>query len=263
MGNCTQEESGYTGAMRTLLLCNNWVGWQACQFLRSQEADIVGVVMHPPGEQSFGNEILAALDLPQESIFAGDCLCEPATLEAIRKLKPDLALSVLFNRVLRQEFLNLFPRGVINLHPGYLPFNRGQYPNVWSIIESTPCGATLHYIDEGIDTGDIVDRKLVEIDVIDTGESLYRKLEGACVELLQANWSTICNQTASRQPQPCEGTYHRCRDVDEIDEIDLEKQYKAKDLINLLRARTFAPHKGAYFVSNGRRVFLRLQLEYE
>ena len=37
----------------------------------------------------------------------------------------------------------------------YLPFNRGKNPNVWSIIESTPCGATIHKIDEKIDTGKI------------------------------------------------------------------------------------------------------------
>ena len=47
----------------------------------------------------------------------------------------------------------------INLHLSYLPFNRGKNPNVWSIIESTPCGATIHKIDEKIDTGKIYVRK--------------------------------------------------------------------------------------------------------
>ncbi len=58
------------------------------------------------------------------------------------------------------------------------------------------------------------------------------------------------------------GTYHRTRDVEGVDEIELDKTYVASDLINILRARTFPPYKGAYFIINGRRIYMRLHLEY-
>jgi methionyl-tRNA formyltransferase len=58
------------------------------------------------------------------------------------------------------------------------------------------------------------------------------------------------------------GTYHRTRDVESIDKIDLDCTYTARDLINILRARTFPPYDGAYFETKGRRVYLRLRLEY-
>jgi methionyl-tRNA formyltransferase len=59
------------------------------------------------------------------------------------------------------------------------------------------------------------------------------------------------------------GTFHHSRDVETIDEIQLDRNYTARELINILRARTFPPHPGAYFLDGGRKVYLRLQLLYE
>jgi methionyl-tRNA formyltransferase len=58
------------------------------------------------------------------------------------------------------------------------------------------------------------------------------------------------------------GTSHQSRDVQSLDEIDLEATYKAKDLINLIRARTFAPYRGAYFQCGGRKIYVSLQLAF-
>jgi len=52
-------------------------------------------------------------------------------------------VSVLFDYILKPDFLGMFPGGTINLNPALLPYNRGQYPNVWSIVEGTPAGATI------------------------------------------------------------------------------------------------------------------------
>src|SRR5690606_7176717 len=162
------------------------------------------------------------------------------------------------------EVLSLFPLEVLNLHPSYLPYNRGAHPNVWSIVEETPAGVTLHYVDAGIDTGDIVAQREVPVAPSDTGGSLYRKLERAGLELLQEAWPHIKAGRVRRQPQPRDrGTFHRVAQLGELDRIDLDKEYRARDLINLLRARTFPPYKGAYFEDQGRRVYIRLELEEE
>jgi methionyl-tRNA formyltransferase len=135
---------------------------------------------------------------------------------------------------------------------------------VWSIIEGTPAGATIHYLDEGIDTGDIIAQSEVPVEAIDTGASLYSRLEECCIELFQNTWPAIRSGTAPRTPQTRQaGTAHRTSDVERIDRIDLDRSYNARELINVLRARTFPPYSGAYFIEQGRRVGLRLQLEYE
>ena len=171
--------------MRILYMGNNWVGWQVLKWLKTQHEQIAGLVVHPTQKQRYGKEIIEAAGLPSERIFEGPRLTQPEVVASIRRLEPDIGLSILFDYILKPELISIFPKGVINLHPAYLPYNRGQYPNVWSIIEGTPSGVTLHYIDNKVDTGDIIARKKVPVAITDTGETLYRKLERASVSLFK------------------------------------------------------------------------------
>ena len=249
--------------MRILYLGNNWLGWQILKWLKEQGEEIAGLAIHLPRKQKYASGIRQVANLPSDKIFDGAKLNDPELIESIKSLAPDIGLSVLFDYILKPEFLSIFPQGVVNLHPAYLPYNRGQYPNVWSIIEGTPSGVTLHYMDEGIDTGAIIAQKKVPVEMVDTGETLYRKLEQASLALFSESWPLVRAGKAPRTPQRGEtGTYHRTDDVEAIDEIDLNRAYVARDLINVLRARTFPPYKGAYFTANGKRVYMRLGLEY-
>ena len=250
--------------MRIAFLGNNWVGWQVAHWLREQNDQIVGLVIHPPHKRKYGDEIIRSARVSPAHIFDGARLRQPKVLQAIKALRPDIGLSVLFGYILRPEFLDLFPAGVVNLHPAYLPYNRGAYPNVWSIVERTPAGVTLHYIDAGVDTGDIIAQRQVLTEPVDTGETLYRKLEQACVELFKETWPLIRSGRAPRIPQGRqEGTYHRTQDVERIDHIDLDRTYTARELIDIIRARTFSPYLGTYFIHQRRKVYLRMQLLYE
>lgn len=250
--------------MRILFLGNNWVGWQIAQWLKEQNEQIVGLVIHPPQKRKYGDEIIRSAQVSPEYIFDGSRLRQPEVLEAIKVLRPDVGLSVFFGYILRPDFLDLFPAGVVNLHPAYLPYNRGAYPNIWSIVERTPAGVTLHYVDAGVDTGDIIARRQVPIEPVDTGATLYRKLEQACVDLFEETWPLIRSGQASRIPQGKEeGTYHRTQDVEQIDHIDFDRAYTTRELIDVIRALTFPPYPGAYFIHEGRKVYLRLQLSYE
>jgi len=249
--------------MKILYMGNNWIGWKILEWLVQQGEEIVGLVVHPPSKRKFVDEMLSEIHLPQDRIFDASTLQLPETRQAIASLQPDIALSMLFGYILRDEFIRLFPKGVINLHPSFLPYNRGQYPNVWSILEGTPAGTTIHFIDAGIDTGDIIAQKQVDIEPIDTGKTLYHKLERASVELFRETWPSIRSGNNPRWRQTGEsGTFHRTKDVQKIDRIDLDKQYKARDLIDRIRARTFAPYQGVFFEENGKRIYLRLELEY-
>lgn len=250
--------------MRIFFLANNRVGWQVLKWLKEQNEQIVGLAIHPSRKRKYGGEIIDCAQVDPEHVFDGSQLHQPEILEVIKGLRPNIGLSIFFGYILRTKFLDLFPAGVVNLHPAYLPYNKGTYPNVWSIIEGTPAGATLHFVDDSVDTGDIIAQRQVSVELVDTGETLYRRLENACIELFKESWPLVRSGQAPRLPQRKEGgSCHRAQDVKEVDHIDLDRQYTARELIDVIRARTFSRYQGAYFVHQGRKVYLRLQLFYE
>jgi methionyl-tRNA formyltransferase len=249
--------------VRLICLVNNYLGWQALDYLRTK-AEIAAVVIHPPERAKFHNEIVACAHSAGARIFLARDLGDGDALQQVRELKAKMGISVMYGYLLKKDFLEMLPLGCLNLHPGYLPYNRGAHPNVWSIVEGTPAGVTLHYVDEGIDTGDIVRQKAVAVACNDTGESLYHKLESAALDLLKETWPAIERGQIQRVAQHREqGTFHRQADLSRIDEIHLDQSCRAEDLLNLLRARTFPPYPGAFFRHNGRKVHVRVQFEDE
>lgn len=249
--------------MRVACFVNNWLGWQCLETIQRNGDEVVALVIHPAMKRKFGMQILQAAGLDPRQIFDARRLRDRATLASLEKRGADIGVSVLFDYILRPACIDLFPNGMINLHPSYLPYNRGQYPNVWSLVEGTPAGVTLHQIDEGLDTGDIVAQHEVPVAATDTGKTLYEKLEQAGLDLFRDQWVKISQGTATQQPQAGTATIHRTRDVDTIDRIDLDQRYTARELIDVIRARTFPPHRGAYFEVDGRRIYLRLELYEE
>ena len=250
--------------MKILFMGNNWLGWQILSWLHTAGEEIAGLVLHPDRRQKYGREIRESVSLPPERIFDGSRLREPATLEAIEALNPEIGISALFGYIVPPDLLDLMPAGCLNIHPAFLPYNRGAFPDAWSIIDGTPAGVTLHYMDSGLDTGEIVAQREVVKEPVDTGASLYRKLERESLSLFKETWPLIRSGAADRTPQRIDdGTFHRVCDVEGVDEIDLDRSYGARELIDLIRARTFPPFKGAYFRHGTGKVYLRLQLSYE
>ena len=250
--------------MKILYMGNNQVGYTILRFLLDLGEDIVGLVIHPDGKEKYGWDLTKPLEVYGKNIpiIDGSKLREPDILQQVKDLEPDLGLSIFFAYIFKQEFIDIFPRGIINLHRSYLPYNRGMYTNVWGIIDRTPTGATLHYVNAGIDTGPILFRKELSDEPHDTGETLYRKQEELCIKLFKSSWPIIKNEPYPLLTLVSEsmGTYHTAKDVDKIDCIDLELFYSAEYLINILRARTFPPYKGAYFEKDGKRYYMRLEI---
>lgn len=246
--------------MRIVVFANNSVGLGVTEWLRRNGETIVGIVVHPEHQQKRRHEIIEASGLPADCIFDGATLSDPAVVASLKQLRPDTGISAFFGHLLRAPILSLFPRGVVNLHPAYLPFNRGHSPNVWSIIDGTPAGVSLHFIDAGVDTGPIIAQRTVQVEPYDTGEVLYRRLERECLALFEDSWPMIAHGDVQPSTQEGEGTVHRGRDLVEIDRIDLDRHYTARQLIDILRARTFAPYNGAYFEADGKRIYMRLEL---
>ncbi|WP_431029191.1 formyltransferase family protein [Lysinibacillus sp. LZ02] len=105
--------------------------------------------------------------------------------------KFDLVISYGYRYIISEEIINIMKNKIINLHISYLPWNRGADPNFWSFLENTKKGVSIHLIDEGIDTGDILIQKEVTFTDNDTLRTSYNKLSIAIEALFIEHWSKI------------------------------------------------------------------------
>ena len=95
-------------------------------------------------------------------------------LSQVAEMKPDLIISVFFNQILSPKLIKLSKRGAINIHPAFLPDYKGVSPVFWALVNGEKSGGvSIHYINEGIDTGSIIVRKKITIKKNDTEHSLY------------------------------------------------------------------------------------------
>jgi methionyl-tRNA formyltransferase len=246
--------------VKFVYLANGRVGLELLQWLVSTGSPPTGLVVHPPEKARDRAALVDSSGLSAKDVFDASRVNSEEGTEWLTAQAPEWLISVFFGYVLRPPALAVPARGTLNLHPAFLPYNRGAYPNVWPIVDKTPAGVTLHYVDESIDTGDIAAQHEVPVYVTDTGATLYARLEEASIALFKECWPRVQAGTLPRVPQAGRGTFHRVADVGRVDRIVPDAMYRAADLIDLLRARTFAPHQGAYLDLGDRRVYLRLEL---
>lgn len=120
-----------------------------------------------------------------------------------------------YRHKIRETVLNSYPRRAINLHMSYLPWNRGAHPNFWSWIDNTPKGVTLHFMDNGIDTGPIIARRSVALNGAMTFRTSYNALHDAALSLFSDAWPLIRSSDVGAEPQDqSAGSRHLVKDLD-------------------------------------------------
>lgn len=135
------------------------------------------------------------------------------TLQLLKDIKPDLIISYNYKYIISKEIVQNYK--IINLHISYLPFNKGAYPNIFSHITNTPTGVTIHYIDEGIDSGDIILQKKVKIDDTETLSASYIKLHREIQNLFIENYPKLLN--IKPKPQKEKGNINYVKDFKKIE----------------------------------------------
>ena len=157
---------------------------------------------------------------------------EKLNIENIVKCNYEFLISFGYRYMVRKEILDYFKGKAINLHISYLPWNKGADPNLWSILEDTPKGVTIHQMDNGLDTGNILCQKEIFFDENDTLNSSYEKLQNELVKLFKSNWKNIKHNKVKPIKQKGKGTYHKSCDKNYYQELLTHGwETKVKDLI--------------------------------
>lgn len=164
--------------------------------------------------------------------------------------KPDLIITAYYHRILPASVFDLPPLGAWNLHLADAERYRGGYPSIRALSNGDETyGVTLHRIDSGIDTGDILEKLVFPIPPGSNGRDLYCLMVDKGVELFKKQWDNLVSGEALHGTRPQNGSgaeTMRRKDLSHLLHPD-------REFINRVRALTFPPFPPPFFTFSGRR----------
>ena len=249
---------------RVLFAGDREIAVQVLDFLLDHEVEVVGLLLPAVDQASHSSELRERCSfLPRDSILKPDLFEKPQLTEKISSLNPDFLLSVHFQSLFPPSLLEIPEVAALNLHPAYLPYNRGWHTPSWALLEDTPFGATLHVMTDKLDAGPIVHRKTIDVRPEDTAHTLYQRVQELELKVFTEAWPALCEGSASPKIPDSEGTAHTVSDLHtpDVQRIDLEETTRAGCLLDRLRALTTNRiDEAAYFERNGKRYRVQVSI---
>ena len=229
--------------------------------------EILGVVTNPDKPKGRGMKLFPS-PVKEFALEKGLEIYQPVKvrknqefIEKIKELNPDVICVVAYGKILPKEILEIPKLGCINVHASLLPKYRGAAPIQWAVLNGEKeTGITTMYMDEGMDTGDMILKEAVTIGEDETTGELWDRLSKIGGELLVKTLKQIEEGTAPRQKQEGEFTMAPMLEKS-MAKIDWENK-TAQDLKNLVRGLN--PIMGAYAFLNGKKIkFWKVQVATE
>lgn len=240
----------------TIIVCAyHNVGYRCIEELVRQGAEISLIFTHgdSPTEEIWFDSVRELAKRHGIPYLTSD-INEPENVERLRTIAPDFIFSFYYRNMIKPVVLDIPKQGALNLHGSYLPRYRGRVPVNWAVINGeSETGATLHYMVEKPDAGDIVDQERVEISFTDTALDVFRKVTVAAVTIISRAWPLLREGRAGRIPMDlAAGSYFGGRKPAD-GRIDWTRP--AVQIYNLIRGVTH-PYPGAFTYQAGKKVVI-------
>ncbi|QNU68851.1 methionyl-tRNA formyltransferase [Ruminiclostridium herbifermentans] len=226
------------------------------EMLVNEGYEVVAVVTQPDKPKGRGNKMCAP-PVKEFAILHGIEVLQPNKIktdefvEEIKALKPDLLVTAAYGKILSKELLDVPPKGCINVHGSLLPAYRGAAPINWAVINGEKTtGITTMFTDVGLDTGDMLLKKEINIEPDMTVGELHDKMAILGAEVLKDTLIELKNGVLKRQPQDDALSSYAPIMTKELGLIDWNKS--AQEIHNLVRGTD--PWPGAYTFLNGERI---------
>ncbi|HIY19243.1 MAG TPA: methionyl-tRNA formyltransferase [Candidatus Blautia avistercoris] len=177
---------------------------------------------------------------------------DPQVIQRLRELAPQAIVVAAFGQIIPREILELPPYGCLNIHASLLPKYRGAAPIQWAVIDGEKeSGVTIMKMNEGLDTGDMITKKVVPLEKEETGGSLFEKLSEAGAGLLTETLKSLEAGEAVYEKQPKESPTPYAKMISkEMGRIDWSRD--AKEIERLVRGMN--PWPSAYTYYKGKTV---------
>lgn len=222
--------------------------------LIESEHEVAAVITQPDKPNSRGNGIVFSpvKKLATEAgitVYQPQKASAPEFVEELSKLNPDIIVVAAYGQLLRQNLLELPRYGCINVHASLLPKYRGSSPIQWAVINGEKeSGVTIMHMAAGLDTGDIIMQRSIELAEDETAGSLYDRLTELSGPLLLEALEAIGNGTATRTPQDDSKSSYVSVLTKSFGHLDFNRP--AVELERLIRG--LIPWPGAFTYINGK-----------
>lgn len=175
------------------------------------------------------------------------------------------AYDVFFSLHCKQIFPDILVKNhrCINIHPGLNPYNRGWFPQVFSIINGLPAGVTIHEMDTELDHGPIIFQRQIKINSYDTSGDVYERILQTEMQLLEEHFEELIEGAYSVSEMPTAGNINYMADFKALCKLNMDEKGTMREHINLLRAVTFAGYRNAYYEENGQKIYVTISFEQE
>jgi methionyl-tRNA formyltransferase len=179
------------------------VGYRCTKWLLDAGEPVKLVYTHPdePAEERWWESVADLARSRGVPVRLVESLDAPSEEAVIRAAAPDFLFSFYFRRMIPAGVLAIPAKGALNMHGSLLPAFRGRSPVNWAILKGAPAtGASLHYMSEKPDAGDLVDQEQVPIGPDDDALTVSRRVTEAAVVVLARSWPLLKAGTAPRHP---------------------------------------------------------------
>ena len=227
------------------------ISYRLLKFMISEGYDPKMLLVTDDKTTTHACELIKISGLNEDKVIRGKSFLSEKNIEKLKELKLDYIIGIHYPYIIPVEVLNCPKVGFLNLHPAYLPYNKGWHTPSWAILDDTKYGATLHFMVKELDAGDVIHQKKLTISIDDTADSLYRKVLKLEEEVFIEAFPELISLKPKRKKQIQKGTSYNKKDLSKINEINLDEKVKPKDFINKLRALTTNNiEESAFFIEN-------------
>lgn len=226
------------------------------QALHDRGYDIAAVYTQPDKQRGRGKKVSYSpvkekaleLGLP---VFQPESLRDPAVIDQIRTLCPDVIIVIAYGKILPKAILDIPAWGCLNVHGSLLPKYRGAAPIQYAVKNGDAVsGVTIMLLDEGMDTGDILKKAEIPLDSKETTGTLFEKLSVLGADTLCTVLDTLADCEAHRTAQNEADATYTAKIGKELAAIDWTQDAAVIERL----IRTLDPHPGAYTMWDGKRL---------
>lgn len=222
---------------------------KALSKLLELHANVVGIVTKE--KSTYNSDFSDLSEIAQKNIipfkYVND-VNHPNNIKWISEKNPDIIFCFGWSSLIKRDLLKLTKLGVVGFHPAMLPKNKGRHPLIWAkVLGLQKSGSSYFFMNEGADTGDILDQEEFDISFKEDINDIYKKMTDVALKQIETFLPKLISSSYCRKKQMEEGNTWRKRS--KSDGL-VDFRMKSESIVNLIRGLT-KPFPGAHCLIEG------------